>query len=197
MEAQPLSSADVAYVTAHFHPLEGLCEGRADDPSTVLRLIKEGALPGPAYVLPDGTPMFAEDYFALADEAGGVEYLPGKFRARFIRAAQRAEIDDDVEEELVAYLSGDYAVCLRRVTPEAIVEKARLMRRVEVLLASPAPGDTAWRASLREQVDALDRLERPFAEYDRVRWGPSSRDRLITGPKELYPGVFARAEPAT
>jgi len=40
-------------------------------------------------------------------------------------------------------------------------------------------------------VDALDALERPFARWDRDRFGaPSSRDRLITATRERYANLW-------
>ena len=94
-------------------------------------------------------------------------------------------------EEWTNYLGGMYAVCLREVTPETIFRKERLVRRLTEQLASPAPQDPAWRARLRADVDALDQLVRPFAPYDRVRFGgPVSRDRLITAAKARYPACF-------
>jgi Family of unknown function (DUF6058) len=93
-----------------------------------------------------------------------------------------------------AYLSGEYGVCLKQVTPETIVRKAALMARIETLLAEPDVADVEWAGALRGAVDELDALERQFAAFDRVRFGrPSSRDRLITGTRARYPSVFERA----
>jgi len=75
------------------------------------------------------------------------------------------------------------------------VRKTALVAELERLLAAPQPESTEWATELRERVDELDALERPFApSYDRERFGgPSSRDRLITAPRESYPAVFAKA----
>jgi hypothetical protein len=35
-------------------------------------------------------------------------------------------------------------------------------------------------------VDALDAIEKPFAPFDRERFGASSRDRLITAVRERF-----------
>jgi hypothetical protein len=48
--------------------------------------------------------------------------------------------------------------------------------------------------ALRREVHALDVLEREFAPFDRVRWGPVSRDRLITAVRARYPEVFDAAD---
>ena len=74
------------------------------------------------------------------------------------------------------------------------MRKAVLITRIETLLAQPGPDDPDWAGRLRAAVDALDELERPFAEFDRIRFGgPSSRDRLITGTRRAYPEIFERA----
>ena len=48
-------------------------------------------------------------------------------------------------------------------------------------------------------MDALDALEKPFASFDRKRFGPVSRDRCITAVRERFeldrPGVRYGATP--
>jgi hypothetical protein len=144
-------------------------------------------------VLDDGTAMVPEDYFALADEAGGSDRLHDAFVQRY-EAAARAEHEqlESAEAEWRAYLSGEYGVCLKQVTPETIVRKSALVARIEALLETPRSHDPGWRSRLRVAVDELDELERPFAPaYDALRFGgPSSRDRLITAARADYPAVF-------
>ena len=136
-----LTPEDVAYITANFVPLTD---------EAVRAEIAAGRLPKPAYVLDDGTEMVAPDHLALAERAGGVEALRDWFEAR-----APGEWED--------YLSGEYAVCLRTVSPENIRRKAELMAQIDAA------------------VDELDALLRPFAPYDRIRFGgPVSRDRYIT-----------------
>jgi hypothetical protein len=66
------------------------------------------------------------------------------------------------------------------------------MEAIGALLARPAPADAGWCGALRGAIDGLDALERPFAAYDRERFGgPSSRDRLITATRERFPEVWA------
>jgi len=123
---------------------------------------ERGMLPRATYMLPDGTPMAPADHPALLDDAGG---NPA-----------------DAEEEAEAWLSGEYGAWLHSTSPEAMVAKGTLMTR-RCLLSAPA--DARWRAAVREAVDSLDALERPFAAWDRERFGgPSSRDRLITATRE-------------
>ena len=70
--------------------------------------------------------------------------------------------------------------------------KGALMTAIGALLAGPAPADERWRAALRGAVDALDALERPFAAWDRKRFGgPCSRDRLITATRERFPDIWS------
>ena len=193
-----LTDADIAYVRANFVPLDRLAGERGASLADVRALVQAEGLPRPSYVLEDGTEMVPADYFALADEAGGVANLREAFATRYTRAAAAETAPlDAAEEEWRAYLSGEYGVCLRHVTPETIVRKSVLMHEIEGLLAEPRPADERWQAALRRGVEELDELERPFApHYDRARFGgPSSRDRLITAVREAYPAVFA--EPAS
>jgi hypothetical protein len=180
----PMTAADIAYVRANYVTLEEACAGRSESADEVRGLIAEQRLPQPSYVLPDGTEMVPVDYFMLAD-AGRKD-----FARRFLAAGGTASA---LEEEWDGYLSGAYGVCLKEQSPENIVRKDQLVRGIEGLLAEPRPKDPEWRQRLRTSVEELDRLERPFApDYDRARWGPSSRDRCITAPRERFPEVFAR-----
>ena len=190
-----LSAADVEYIRAGFVELDELCRRTSRDPTAVRADIEAGLLPRASYVLDDGTAMVPSDYFALADEAGGVDRL----HAAFVRRLERAAAADpdppsDAEEEWRAYLSGEYGVCLKHVTPENIVRKGALVARIEQLLAGPDPDGAEWPRNLREAVDELDALERQFAAFDRIRFGaPSSRERLITATRQAYPALFAEA----
>lgn len=180
-----MTAADVAYVEANYVSLEEACAGRAETPEQVRTLAAAGKLPQPSYVLPDGTEMVPADYFVIAD--AGRE----AFEREFLAAGGSP---DEVLEEWDGYLSGAYGVCLNLQTPANIVRKEALVKAISGLLAAPEPEERGWRARLRTAVDELDALERPFApEYDRARWGPSSRDRCITAPRERYPGIFAPA----
>ena len=174
------ASRDIAYVTDAFEPM-------AD---AVRELVARGILPLATYVLPDGTPMVPADHAALLDDADGdAQAVADRFRERFL-AAGGDPGDADAEHE--AWLSGEYGACLHSTTPEAIVAKGSLMGAISALLERPAPQERAWRAALRGAVDALDALERPFARWDRERFGaPTSRDRLITGTRERFPEIWS------
>jgi hypothetical protein len=77
-------------------------------------------------------------------------------------------------------------VCLRSVTPASIVAKGELMDRIERLTTDPHAEEEGWRRELSAAVNALDALERPFAAFDRERFGPVSRDRCVTAVRERF-----------
>ena len=186
-----LTQADVEYIQANFVTLDDLCTARGQSADRVRALIAAGSLPAASYLLEDGTEMVPAEYFELIDEAGGEGALRGLFARRYVEAAGDG---DEVGSEWEGYLSGAYGVCLKHVTPENIARKSALVAEIERLLAAPQPENADWRGNLRASVDELDELERPFApNYDRARWGPSSRDRCITASRELYPEVFSAA----
>ena len=190
-----LSDADVEYIRSGFVALEELCLRTSRDPAVVRAEMEAGRLPRASYLLDDGTEMVPPDYFALSDQAGGPDHLREHFLEGYERAVvAEPDVDADAEEEWKAYLSGEYGVCLKQVSPETIVRKAALIARIEALLAELAPSDPEWAAGLRAAVDELDALERQFAAFDRIRFGgPSSRDRLITATRQAYPELFERA----
>lgn len=72
------------------------------------------------------------------------------------------------------------------MTPASIVAKGELMDMIERLTGDPAPEDDDWRRELTEAVDALDALEKPFAPFDRERFGPASRDRCVTAVRKRF-----------
>jgi hypothetical protein len=188
------SESDIRYVLAEYRTLDELCRGRTESVAEVRALISAGRLPRATYVLPSGEPRFPPDYFALVDEAGGVDALPALFRARYLAAAgPLPAAETDADEDWAGYLSGQFGICLRSVTPEAMAEKYRLVRRVEELVAAPAEDDPAWRNELRTTVNALDALERPFTDFDRLRWGETSRIRHIERVRERFPTAFEEA----
>jgi hypothetical protein len=120
-------------------------------------------------VLPDGSEWVPRDY------------LPGFERAEF----ERRYLDACRPWE--AYLGGVYQVCLRRVTPEAIVRKDELVSELAHALLEPRPSDADWRARVRDAVDELDALERPFSpDHDRTAFGrPPTRDLLVARGRML------------
>jgi Family of unknown function (DUF6058) len=185
------TESDIRYVLAEYRTLDELCDGRAMDVGEIRALISAGRLPRATYVLPSGEDRFPPDYFALLDDAGGVEALPAHFRSRYLAAAGSPA---DADEDWAGYLSGQFGVCLWRVTPESMTEKNRLTRRIEALVGAPDEADPAWRAELRTTVDALDALERPFTDFDRQRWGDTSRGRHVDRVRERHQSAFEGRE---
>ena len=192
MRATSLSDADIAYIRANFRTLPELCHERAASLDKVRALIRARRLPAPSYLLPDGSEMVPADYFALVDEVGGPERLREQFERRHRAAGGPA---DEFEADWQCYLDGTYGICLRSVSPEAIVRKGLLVRSIEALLEHEAPNDPVWRSALRAQVAEFDALEREFSpDYDRHRFDrPPSRDRLIAVARDRYPQLFATA----
>jgi hypothetical protein len=184
------SDADLNYIRANYSSLAQLCLERGERIEEVRAFMRDGVLPAPPYVLPDGTDMVPEDYFLLVDEAGGPRFLRQEFERRYAAAGGVAsELEDDWD----GYVGGVYGVCLRRVSPETIVRKSELVNSITRLLANAAPDAAAWQARLREEVRELDSLERDFSpDYDRNRFDrPPSRDLLIVAAHERYPNLFA------
>ena len=187
--ADPIARArapeDIAYVRAELATLDELARGRSITVDQ-MRAWAGVHLPRATYMLPGGELRYAHDWWRMFDEAGGIDGVSALFAERY-----RAAGGDDLDAEWAAYLAGLYGACLREVTPENIVAKARLVDRLEHALAEPRPEDPAWCRGLRSDVDALDRLARPFAACDRARFGrPTSRDRLIDVPRERFPHAF-------
>ena len=182
--------ADLPYLRTHFVPLDDLARAHGRDPAEVRAAIAAGRLPKPPYVLADGAELVAPDFFALTEAAGGDELLADWFADAYAAAAGGHPDADPLSDAWPDYLTGIYAVCLRSVSPATIVRKTLLVTEVERLLADAQPDDDGWLHALREAVDALDALEREFAQVDR-EIGPVSRDRLVAGPKRDFPQAWA------
>lgn len=168
---------DIAYICANFLTLEDLCRVSDIAEETVRFEIADGTRPRAAYRLADGREFFPADYLEACFEHD-------EFRARLQHAAKRDGLElseTDLDEECNTYLSGVYFVCLKEVTPENIVRKNVLLQRIERLVSDPHERDPSWFGALRESVNALDALERPFSPYfDRVVFGrPPTRDSHI------------------
>jgi uncharacterized protein DUF6058 len=185
----PLSAADLHYIRRNYLPLADLCRLQGIELSTATAHITGRRLPLPSYALEDGSPMYPRDLFALLEAAGSIDALTEYFLARYEAIARSHSAFEPQKgfQEWDGYLSGEYGVCLRQVTPETIFLKERLVTLLEEQLAAARPEDGDWRARLSERIRALDALERPFTACDRFRFGkPSSRERLIDGPRKQY-----------
>ncbi len=185
-EAQ-FSDRDLDYVRKEYVVLDRLCADRAETPEQVRELIDQRRLPRATYVLPDGTEMFPPDYFALLDEAGSLDAMRETFDQRYLIATSALGLlAVEPEEDWHGYLSGEFGVCLWEVSPETMVEKSALIAEIDGLTGSAAPADEDWRSRLTDAVDRLDEIERPFTDYDRQRWGTTSRDRYIAAVRAQY-----------
>jgi uncharacterized protein DUF6058 len=192
--AATFTEADLEYLRKEFRTLHEICARRPETPDEVRRLIAERRLPEPPYVLDDGTELVPPDYFALADAGGGVDGIRHEFERRYRAGLERYGIPFDrtlLEERWEGYLDGTFAICMRDVTPETVIRKRQLIAEIEGLTAEPRPGDETWRSSLRDAVDELDALEKPFApDYDRAQFTPT-RDTYIRDVREAYPAAWA------
>lgn len=188
-----LSATDLVYVRGRYRTLDQLAAGR---PTPSLAEAEEwvarSLLPQPTYVLPEGIPVFPPDLLALVDDAGSIEALPTHFAAR-VRAALEAadatmspdDLDRHGAEHWDGYLSGQYGVCLWNVAPEAMVRKETLIATIADLLADPSDS-VARKPMLAAAVDELDALLRPFTDYDRQRWGGTSRDTYVSEVRRTH-----------
>jgi hypothetical protein len=186
----PLSPADKLYIQSNFHRLDELCLSRPNKPADYRSQIRAGLLPLPTYAV-DGIEMYPADLFVFPDSVGSLgDQLKKEFLARYQRTAESygQQIPKaQVEEEFASYLSGEYAVCLRWVTPETIFLKGLAMGRIDGLLSEPDPGDTQWSAALRSWIDRLDAMERAFAPCDIARFGSlPTRVRYIDNVRAKY-----------
>ena len=120
-----------------------------------------------------------------------------EFFARYQRMAESygQQISEaQIGEEFASYLSGEYGVCLRWVTPETIFLKGLAMGRIDELVSKPIPGDTEWSAALRSWINRLDAMEREFAPCDTARFGSlPSLVRYIDNVRAKYPDCFTMA----
>jgi hypothetical protein len=211
--AGEISDDDDRYIRSRFVSLDRVAE-RSGVPAATLRSWQHRAeFPRPAYVLPDGTEWYPFGYAELVRRAtrrgvGLRDLFEEAFRAALLRIERRepafyhalvgdagpSTIPEAVEAHWASYLTGEYGVCLKVPWVPCILQKARLLRRLDELLEDPHPGRPAWDRALRTSVDRLDALEMPFAELDRKRFGrPVSRDTYIRRVRERFPLVFRPA----
>ncbi len=189
-----LTPKDEAYIRGEFFPLEDLCLGRQSHPSDYRKKIRSRELPLPAYVI-DSVEYYPPDYFLFPDSIEPGSDIKEAFSARYRRIAaayNESPSTSIVNQEYEGYLSGEYGVCLKTVTPETIFLKGFVMARIDELFANPKPFDEMWRSKLRGLVNRLDGLERQFAPCDTGQFGSlPSRVRYIDRARKEYPDAFA------
>ena len=188
-----LANEDRTYIQDNFYTLEELCLGRTGTPAEYMSEIREGLLPRPAYVV-DGIEMYPADFFLFPDSVGSLgARMKEEFSARYVRAAKvygDSPSEDRIASEYTSYLSGEYAVCLRFLSPETIFLKEFAIAKIQELLATPNPSDADWSAALRNWVSRLDGMEREFAPCDTARFGSlPSRVRYIKNVRERRSSV--------
>lgn len=168
--------------------------------------------PRPTYVTADGSEWYPAAYATVIRRAraGGLD-LRQLFRQDFSRALERlrrsdpaayrvarlgpggAELspEEAIEAEWQGFLTGGYGVCLRVAWVPCIVRKGLLMHAIEALSTRPRRDEPAWARRLRAAVNALDRLEMPFARWDRIRFGrPVTRDTHVDAVRARFPEIF-------
>jgi hypothetical protein len=183
-----LVDGDLDYVCGGYLPLAEIARREQVEPEQLAGWVDAGHLPRPAYLLPDGTPVFPPDLLDLVRSAGSLEALPHHFARRTELAARMLGYSANTREsDWEDYLSGEYGICLRQVTPETMVLKELLVERIGRALDEPRPEDLRWRRTLALDIEGLDALVRPFARVDRVRFGrQTSRERLIETPRRRW-----------
>ena len=197
------------YVRSNFITLQTLAANVGVRSETIEDLASRKMLPDPTYTFEDGTKWYPNCYAALLKEARSeglsfadyfrklmfsiVERLTPDELSTFASEENTARDDTNRLVEIVweEFRDGGYGACLKSPNPKTVVQKALLVAGIKRLLALPREADPQWETSLRSKVNALDKLELPFAEYDRMVYGSTTRDRLITNVKEKYPHIFA------
>jgi hypothetical protein len=189
-----LTPEDEGYIRREFFPLEDLCLGRQSHASEYRNKIRSRELPLPTYVI-DSVEYYPSDYFLFPDSVESGSNMKEAFLARYRRIAaayNESPSTNIVNQEYEGYLSGEYGVCLKTVTPETIFLKGFVIARIDELFENPKPLDETWRSKLRGLVNRLDGLERQFASCDTGRFGSlPSRVRYIDRARKEYPEAFA------
>jgi len=189
-----LTLEDEAYIRREFFSLEDLCLGRQSHASEYRNKIRSRELPLPTYVI-DSVEYYPSDYFLFPDSVEPGSDIKEAFFARYRRIAaayNESASTNIVNQEYQGYLSGEYGVCLKTVTPETIFLKGFVMARIDELFENPKPVDETWRSKLHGLVNRLDALERQFAPCDTGRFGSlPSRVRYIDRARKEYPEAFA------
>ncbi len=166
--------SDIQYIRANFIDIRTFAKELGETADSAFKRIQAGELPRPSYVFEDGTAYFPAHPRDLVCERD-------VFVLRALAEAKRKNLDygeEDALRDWDAFMGGGFSVCLKRATPENIIAKEALMRRIDWL-----------REALHDAVDELDQLELPFSPiFDQTRFGlPPSRVRYITNIRERFP----------
>jgi uncharacterized protein DUF6058 len=211
-ELAQYSSRDLEYIRSRFVTLEDIAS-RCGVSSRLIRDWQRAALfPAATYSTPDGMEWYSPGYClavrrALRRNWNLRRLFLTEFRAALasLRKRERDLYDAIIQEAAPGeksaptaalvywkdFLSGRYGACLRLPWIPCMIQKERLVGRIGKLVLQPNPTSPAWAGQLRQSVNALDRLELPFSDWDRVRFGGSvTRDIFITRIKERFPALF-------
>lgn len=205
---------DERYIRSTFVTLEQLASRCGLTVEELSDWQARGLFPVPTYVTSDGRGWYSAGYAVSVRRARARKTdLHALFIEEFRRALHRirraepglystfvqASGSEEQSEALAAeeqwkdLLRGEWGVCLKTPWVPCMIQKGRLMQQISSLIASPQADSVAWTGKLRKSVDALDRLEQQFAQWDRTRFGRSiSRDTYITEVRARFPSVFSR-----
>ena len=207
-----LSREDDHYIRSRFVSLDWIATRSGVSEAVLAAWQRESLFPQPTYFTEDGKQWYSRAYVDLVRRAVAHETdLKSLFSAEYARALERlrktapadyaAEIatssgagsspQEALESNWKGFLSGEYGVCLRVPWVPCMLRKGRLMRTIEELISEPRTGELEWSRRLHQSVDSLSRLEMPFTQWDRIRFGKLvSRDTHIEAVRQRFPGVF-------
>jgi hypothetical protein len=206
------SEQDERYIRRAFVGLDELARRCRMTPVELRSWQGSGLFPHPTYVSADGSEWYCPAYAVMVRRARSRNLdLKALFTTDFdvqLRQLEHREpevvrllqMDSGgegasrpavIEAHWESFLSGQFGACLKVPWVNCMIQKVRLMHRIDVLVAAPRVEDVAWCTRLRASVNALDRLEQPFAEWDRIRFGgPVTRDTRIVAVRSRFPKVF-------
>jgi hypothetical protein len=208
----PTSKKDKKYITTNFIDLDRLSTEIKVSPEDILLLESRKLFPKPTYLFGDGTRWYPPSYIALFKRARKINKtfasaFQDEIRAALTKLRKERDLDFSIvlagegfgtneDLDMVVkkiwddFQSGEYGACLKNPACGTIIKKSLTMHSITSLISSPFPADPEWRRLLRNSVEILDKLEAPFTDFDRVRFGTISRDVLIHDVRNKYPEVF-------
>jgi len=189
----PLSAQDEAYIRNEYYTLHELCLTRVESADECRSKIRARQLPLPAYLI-GSLEYYPSDFFLFPDSVDPATGMQKAFFERYRRVAGaygEKPSETQLLEEFEGYLSGEYAVCLKIVTPETIFLKGLAMTQIDKLFADANQSGPARAFQLKAWVNRLEGWERQFAPCDTARFGSlPSRVRYIDRARSSFPEIF-------